>query len=103
MEESRIRRRAWIVIATLRLTVAPLIAVEVSLKAETAPDPIFYAFGIPGTSRRLSRGVLLGVGGPHGEGILFGVLFGLPFDVFAYCLLTIQIIKRFFPDKVKAK
>jgi hypothetical protein len=41
---------------------------------------------------------LFGVGGPHGEGIFFGILIGLPFNIFAYYWLTIQVIKRFFPD-----
>jgi len=80
-----------------------LIAVEVSLKTETVLDPIFYPFCIPGLLVGFPVAMLFGVGGPHGEGIFFGVLFGLPFNVFAYYWLTIQLSKRFFPDKAKAK
>jgi hypothetical protein len=70
---------------------------ELSKKARIRRD-ILRVF-----ARRLPRGVLLGVGVPHGEGVFFGVLSGLPFNVFVYYWLTIQFIKRFFPDKVKAK
>lgn len=103
METSKIRRRGWTVSATLHLTFALLIAVEVSLKASTVLDPVFYAFCIPGLLVGFPVAMLFGVGGPHGERIFFGILFGLPFNLFAYCWLTIQIIKRFFPDKVRAK
>jgi hypothetical protein len=103
MDASRIRRRAWIVSGALHLTFALLIAVEVSLKASTFLDGVFYAFCTPGLLVGIPLAMLLGVGGPHGEGVFFGILIGLPFNVFAYYWLTAQITKRFLPDKVGAK
>jgi hypothetical protein len=103
MEASKIRRRGWIVSAALHLTFALLIAVEVSLKASTFLDGVFYAFCIPGLLIGFPAAMLFGIGGPHGEGVFFGILLGLPFNVFAYYWLTIQVIKRFCPDKVKPK
>ena len=103
MEASKIRRRGWIVSGALHLTFLLLIAVEVSLKAATFLDGVFYAFCIPGLLVGFPVAILFGVGGPHGEGVFFGILIGLPFNVFAYYWLTTQIIKRFFPHKLEAK
>jgi Na+-driven multidrug efflux pump len=103
MEASKIKRRGLIVSVALHLIFALLIAVEFSLKTSTVLDYVFYVFCIPGLLFGFPVAMLFGVGGPHGEGVFFGILIGLPFNVFAYYWLTIQIIKRFFPDKVKAK
>jgi hypothetical protein len=72
MEGSKIRRRGWIVSGALHLTFALLIAVEVSLKASTVLDPVFYVFCIPGLLVGFPLAMLFGVGGPHGEGIFLG-------------------------------
>src|SRR5260370_42380001 len=103
MEGSKIRRRGWMVSGALHLTFALLIALEVSLKASTVLDGVFYVFCIPGLLVGFPVAMLFGVGGPHGEGIFFGILIGLPFNVFAYYWLTAQVIKRLFREEVKAK
>jgi len=103
MEENKIRRRGWIVSGAIHLTFALLIAIEVSLKASTVLDPVFYVFCIPGILVGFPVAMLFGVGGPHGEGIFFGILFGLPFNVFFYCWLTTLVIKRFFPEENKTQ
>ncbi len=101
MKVREIRRRAWIVSGALHLIFAVLIVVEVSLKASTILDPVFYAFCMPGLLIGFPVALLLGVGGGHGEGIFFGILIGLPFNLFGYKWLTTLIIKRCSPRKTK--
>lgn len=95
IEESRIRRRGWIVSIALHLLFALAIAVEVSLKASTVLDPVFYGFCTPGILVGFPLAMLLGRAGGHGEGIYFGILFGLPFNVFFYAWLTTVIIRAY--------
>jgi hypothetical protein len=97
IEQSNIRRRAWIFSGALHLMFFGLIAIEVSLKAATALDLVFYIFCAPGILVGFPIAMLFGVGGPHGEGVFFGILFGLPFNVIAYywvAILVMQISKK---------
>jgi hypothetical protein len=101
MKVREISRRAWTVSGALHLIFALLIVGEVSLKASTILDPLFYAFCMPGLLVGFPVAMLLGVGGGHGEGIFFGILFGLPFNLFAYYWLMTLIIKKCFLRKTK--
>ena len=90
--QAAIRRRAWIITASLHLLFAILIAIEVSMNAETVLDPIFYAFCIPGLLIGLPAAMLFGLGGGHGERVFFGIFFGLPFNVFAYYWIAGRVL-----------
>lgn len=95
MKERKIRSYGWIATATLHLTFALLIAIDVSRKASTFLDPAFYAFCVPGLIVGYPLAMLFGTGGGHGEGVFFGILFGLPVNVLAYRYLPVWVIKIF--------
>ena len=91
MEQAKIKRRAWIASALLHLFFFVLAAIEVHLTAQTFLDPVFYIFCIPGLLVGFPVAMLFGVGGPHGEGVFFGILFGLPANVFAYYWIATRV------------
>ena len=91
IEQAKIQRRAWIASALLHLFFFVLVGIEVYLKAQTFLDPVFYIFCIPGLLVGFPVAMLFGVGGPHGEGVFFGILFGLPANVFAYYWIAARV------------
>lgn len=80
----------------MHVTAAILIAGEVSLKVSAVPDPIFYALCVPGLLIGIPAAMRFGLGGSHSESVCFGILFGLPFNVLAYCFLATFVMKWLF-------
>jgi hypothetical protein len=91
MDQAKIRRRAWVVSGSLHLFFLVLVGIEVYLKAQTVLDAVFYIFCIPGLLVGFPVAMLFGVGGSHGEGAFFALLFGLPANVFAYYWITARV------------
>ncbi len=84
VEQRKIRVQAWVISVGLHLVFGMLIAIELHFKAQTILDPIFYSFCAPGLIVGIPIAMLVGFGGGHGEVMFFGILFGLPANVFVY-------------------
>ena len=95
LERAKVNRRAWGASALAHLVFFVLIGIEVYFHTRPVLDRVFYVFCTPGLLIGFPIAMLFGRGGPHGEGVFFGILFGLPANLFFYRWVATRIL-RFF-------